>query len=181
MLEPQLSQQLQGDYRTGKRLNMKKVISFIASHYRNDKIWLRRTMPSKRDYKILVAIDDSLSMKEQNLGFSSLEAMVTLVEALNRLEAGKVAIARIRDRLDLLQSFEDTYSNERTAFIVNSFEFQHCAQRSHDFAMSNFVKDANKLLDLQNTQSQSHGASSCPIVIILSDGRFNKNNVRRYM
>ena len=43
---------------------MKKVISFIASHYRNDKIWLRRTMPSKRDYKILIAIDDSLSMNE---------------------------------------------------------------------------------------------------------------------
>ena len=64
VLEPQLSQQLQGDYRTGKRLNMKKVISFIASNYRNDKIWLRRTMPSKRDYKILVAIDDSLSMRE---------------------------------------------------------------------------------------------------------------------
>ena len=64
VLEPQLSQQLQGDYRTGKRLNMKKVISFIASHYRNDKIWLRRTLPSKRDYKILIAIDDSLSMNE---------------------------------------------------------------------------------------------------------------------
>lgn len=64
VLEPQLSQQLQGDFKTGKRLNMKKVISFIASHYRNDKIWLRRTLPSKRDYKILIAIDDSLSMKE---------------------------------------------------------------------------------------------------------------------
>ena len=25
------------------------------------------------------------------------------------------------------------------------------------------------------------GATSCPFVIILSDGRFNKNNVRRYM
>ena len=102
VLEPQLSQQLQGDYRTGKRLNMKKVISFIASHYRNDKIWLRRTLPSKRDYKILIAIDDSLSMKEQNLGFFSLEAMVTLIEALNRLEVGKVAVARIRDRMELL-------------------------------------------------------------------------------
>lgn len=76
-------------------------------------------MPSKRDYKILIAIDDSLSMREQNLGFFSLEAMVTLVEALNRLEVGKVAIARIRDRLELLQSFEDSYSNERSSFIVS--------------------------------------------------------------
>lgn len=100
---------------------MKKIISFIASNYRNDKIWLRRTLPSKRDYKILIAIDDSLSMKEQNLGFFSLEAMVTLVEALNRLEIGKVGVARIRDRMELLQSFEDSYSNERTAFNVSQF------------------------------------------------------------
>ena len=80
---------------------MKKVISFIASKYRNDKIWLRRTMPSKRDYKILLAIDDSLSMKEKNLGFFSLEALVTISEALNRLEIGKVAVAGIRERMDL--------------------------------------------------------------------------------
>lgn len=78
VLEPQLSQNLQGDFKTGKRLNMKKVISFIASNYRNDKIWLRRTLPTKRDYKILVAIDDSLSMSENNLGFFSLEASVAL-------------------------------------------------------------------------------------------------------
>jgi midasin len=78
---------------------MKKVISFIASHYRNDKIWLRRTLPSKRDYKILIAIDDSLSMKEGGLGLFSLEALVTIVEALNQLEVGKVAVAGIKDRL----------------------------------------------------------------------------------
>jgi len=181
VLEPQLSQQLQGDFKTGKRLNMKKVISFIASHYRNDKIWLRRTLPSKRDYKILIAIDDSLSMKEQNLGFFSLEAMVTLVEALNRLEVGKVAVARIRDRMELLQSFEDNYSNERTAFIVSQYEFQHSAQNSHDFAMANFMRDANKLLDLQNASSQLQGAMSCPFTIILSDGRFNKANALKYI
>jgi midasin (ATPase involved in ribosome maturation) len=45
--------------------------------------------------------------------------MVTLVEALNRLEVGKVAVARIRDRMEILQSFEDAYSNERSAFIVS--------------------------------------------------------------
>lgn len=133
---------------------MKKVISFIASNYRNDKIWLRRTLPSKRDYKILIAIDDSLSMQEQNLGFFSLEAMVTLVEALNRLEIGKVGVARIRDRMELLQSFEDSYSNERTAFNVSQFQFDHCAQQSHDFAMANFIRDCNKLFDLQNSCSQ---------------------------
>lgn len=156
---------------------MKKVISFIASNYRNDKIWLRRTLPSKRDYKILIAIDDSLSMKESNLGFFSLEASVALGEALNRLEVGKVAVARIRDRLELVQSFEDNYSAERAAHIVSAFDFKHCGQTSADTAMANFVSDSNKLLDMQNSST----AVSCPFVIVLSDGRFNKENVRRYM
>lgn len=43
---------LRGDYRTGKRLNMRKVIAYIASQFRKDKIWLRRTEPSKRDYQV---------------------------------------------------------------------------------------------------------------------------------
>jgi len=157
---------------------MKKVISFIASHYRNDKIWLRRTLPSKRDYKILIAIDDSLSMKENNLGFFSLEAMVALTEALNRLEVGKVAVARIRERMELLQSFDEPYSSERAGFAINQFGFEHCAATSADHSMANFVRDANKLLDLQNN---SAGATNCPFVIVLSDGRFNKENVRRYI
>lgn len=160
---------------------MKKVISFIASHYRNDKIWLRRTLPSKRDYKILIAIDDSLSMKEHNLGFFSLEAMVTLVEALNRLEVGQVAVARIRDRMELLQSFDDSYSNEKTAFVINQYEFEHNAAHSLDLAMPNFIRDANKLLDIQNSSSQMQGAMSCPFTIIISDGRFNKKNVLKYI
>ena len=32
-----------GLYKTGKKLNLKKIIPFIASNYRKDKIWLRRT------------------------------------------------------------------------------------------------------------------------------------------
>ena len=146
---------MQGDFKTGKRLNMKKVISFIASRYRNDKIWLRRTLPSKRDYKILIAIDDSLSMKENNLGFFSLEATITMIEAMNRLEVGKVAVARIRERMELLQTFEDSYSNERSSFIISQFDFKHCGKNSHDISMANFVQDSNKLLDLQNSSSLS--------------------------
>ena len=89
-------------------------------------------------------------MKESNLGFFSLEASVALGEALNRLEVGKVAVARIRDRLDLIQSFEDNYNHERAAHIISQFEFKHCGKTSADTAMANFVQDANKLLDIYN-------------------------------
>lgn len=57
---------LRGDYRTGKRLNMRKVIPYIASQFRKDKIWLRRTKPSKREYQICLAIDDSSSMVDNH-------------------------------------------------------------------------------------------------------------------
>ncbi len=43
-------------FRTGKRLNMRKIIPFIASDFKKDKIWLRRTKPNKREFQILVAL-----------------------------------------------------------------------------------------------------------------------------
>ena len=43
---------------------MRKVIPYIASGFRKDKIWLRRTKPSKRQYQILLAVDDSSSMAD---------------------------------------------------------------------------------------------------------------------
>src|SRR3546814_19628353 len=42
VLEPTLASKLQGDYRSGKRINMKRVIGYIASGFRKDKIWMRR-------------------------------------------------------------------------------------------------------------------------------------------
>jgi hypothetical protein len=43
---------MKGDYRTGKRLNMKKIIPYIASQFKKDKIWLRRSKPAKREYQV---------------------------------------------------------------------------------------------------------------------------------
>lgn len=43
VLEPLDQAEYKGDYKTGKKLNLKKIIPFIASNYRKDRIWLRRT------------------------------------------------------------------------------------------------------------------------------------------
>lgn len=45
---------------------MRKVIPYIASQFRKDKIWLRRTKPSKRNYQICLAVDDSSSMVDNH-------------------------------------------------------------------------------------------------------------------
>jgi midasin (ATPase involved in ribosome maturation) len=38
---------------------MRKVIPYIASQFRKDRIWLRRTKPAQRNYQIVLAVDDS--------------------------------------------------------------------------------------------------------------------------
>lgn len=53
-----------GDYRTGKRLNMRRLVAYIASDYRKNRIWMRRTKKAQRNYQICLAVDDSASMKE---------------------------------------------------------------------------------------------------------------------
>lgn len=62
ILEPSKASKLQGDFRTGRRINMRRVIPYIASQFKKDKIWLKRTKPSKRQFQIIIAIDNSSSM-----------------------------------------------------------------------------------------------------------------------
>lgn len=91
VLEPTLATRLQGGYRTGKRIDMKKVIPYIASDFRKDRIWMRRTKPSKRTYQVMVAVDSSRSMQQNHAGQLALEALVLISRALARLEVGDFA------------------------------------------------------------------------------------------
>src|SRR5204862_3545300 len=78
ILEPTMATKMRGDFRSGKRLNMKRIIPYIASQYKKDKIWMRRTKPSKRQYQVMIALDDSKSMAEGDCINLAFEA-VTLV------------------------------------------------------------------------------------------------------
>lgn len=109
-------------------------------------------------------------MKHNQLGFFALESLVTITEALKRLEIGQVCVAKISERLDLLHSFEDTITEDRMAFWVESFGFQFAGERSADTAMVRFLGDANSVLDRFEDEKK--------IVFIISDGRFNKKAVQ---
>lgn len=43
---------------------MRRLIPYIASDYRKDRIWMRRTRRERRNYEICIAVDDSASMRE---------------------------------------------------------------------------------------------------------------------
>ncbi|KAL2888066.1 hypothetical protein HOO65_040403 [Ceratocystis lukuohia] len=92
ILTPSQSTKLSGAFRTGKRLAIKRIIPYIASSYKRDKIWLRRAVPTKRSYQILIAVDDSKSMGESGSGVLALQSLVMVSRALSALEVGQVGV-----------------------------------------------------------------------------------------
>lgn len=92
VLEPNLRGRLSGDFKSGKKLSMRKVVSFIASNFRKHRIWLRRCRPSQRDYRVVVALDNSRSMSELGVTQQALEAICLVCQAFQKLEIGKTGV-----------------------------------------------------------------------------------------
>ena len=101
-----------------------QVIPYIASKFRKDKIWLRRTKPSKRQYQVVLAIDDSRSMSESHCGHMALEALITICRAMSTLEVGQMAVASFgqKGNVKILQDFDTPFSSE-VGIEVSLFSF----------------------------------------------------------
>ncbi|WUR04219.1 midasin MDN1 [Vairimorpha necatrix] len=67
ILENNKQNKYKGDYKSGKKLNMKKLIPYIASDYRKDKIWMKRKKNDKKEYCVRLFIDNSKSMYSQEM------------------------------------------------------------------------------------------------------------------
>ncbi|KAF7348332.1 Midasin [Mycena sanguinolenta] len=169
ILEPTLATRLKGDYRTGKRLNMKKIIPYIASDYTKDKIWLRRTRPSQREYQVLIALDDSKSMAESHSVHLAFETLALVAKALSRLEAGDVAIAKFGERVDVLHGFDEgVFSDAAGARLMGAFRFQQKATN-----VLSLVETSLRVLAAAREQRAVGSATAADLwqlQIIISDG-----------
>ncbi len=80
---------------------MKKIIPFIASNFTKDKIWLKKNNPNQSNYNILLALDDSLSMSEKEVGSLALNCILVTFKAL--LMCGlECNIGKIRESLEIV-------------------------------------------------------------------------------
>lgn len=110
ILSPTVATKLKGDYKTGKRLNLKKIISYIASDFKKDKIWLKRTKPSKRSYQIMISIDDSKSMSENPETVKLTYNTISLVsKALTQLESGDLSIVKFGKDTSIIHNFNKKF------------------------------------------------------------------------
>ncbi len=112
-----------GDYRTGKKLNLKRIVPYIATDGRKDKIWLRRVKKDKPQYTIRIFIDNSKSMYDQKLvqilgeiyqqlsaAFALMDIPVELFSFGNSLRKCKVTDLTFTDtatRIEWISQFTD--------------------------------------------------------------------------
>ncbi|XBW36298.1 hypothetical protein QEN19_001887 [Hanseniaspora menglaensis] len=165
ILEPTLATKLKGDYKTGKRLNMKRIIPYIASQFRKDKIWLRRTKPSKRTYQIMVSIDNSKSMAENPLNVElTFEAIALVTKALTQLESGGLSILKFGESSKEVIDFNTQFSNNKGEEIISEFNF-----KEEKTNVLNMVCESMKIFE-QGKQQQSSQEELWQLQIVLSDG-----------
>jgi midasin len=166
ILEPTLAAKMRGDYRTGKRVNMRKVIAYVASQFKKDKIWLRRTKPSARQYQVLLAIDDSASMADNGAGPMALESLATIATAMARLEVGQIGVARFGERFELVHALDEPFATPSSgAQCVARFSFRE--QQTNMLAtMSTAVQTL-----LAARQHAPSNVECAQLIVIISDGR----------
>lgn len=190
ILTPSQATRLSGGFRTGKRLSIRKIIPYIASGYKRDKIWMRRAVPTKRAYQILLCVDDSKSMGEGLKGASTasslaagaaspghlaLSSLVMVGRALSMLEAGQVGVLGFGARvftahaLDADQSFGagTSAAGGGAAQTLRRFTFQQ--DRTDVALLLRNTIDRFKHAREMNAASSS-SADLWQLAIILSDG-----------
>merc|ERR1712228_205057 len=196
ILEPLTMSKLGGDFRSGKRINMKRVIPFIASSFRKDRIWLRRCKPHKRNYRILICIDDSQSMRENCAGRLALESLCILTRALNKLEVGQIGVLSFGQSIKLLHSLQKPFCDESGSFVCSQFSFAQKETKYHDLiatiinVLSNsdatwknikrHIEDftnckSSSKYSLPPTSSSWDGSETLSLVFIISDARIQQN------
>ena len=166
ILEPTEASKLKGDFRTGKRLNMRKIIPYIASQFRKDKIWLRRTQPNKRTYQILIAIDDSQSMKEVKAGDLARESVALVAKALTLLEAGQLSVLSFGSEVKLLHPFNKPFSDQSGAKIFANLKFD---QEKSNFA--DMLRESTKLFASARGGASTAVPDIAQLLLIISDGQ----------
>lgn len=163
VLEPTQASRLKGDFRTGRRINMRKVIPYIASQFRKDKIWLRRTKPSKREYQIVLAIDDSSSMADNHSKELAFESVAMISRALTLLESGQLSVLSFGETTEVVHKLSDQFTDKSGVKLLQKFKFDQnktCVAKLLDFTTEMF-----------NQSQMQSTALNAKLLVIVSDGR----------
>lgn len=165
ILAPTLATKLRGDFRTGKRLNIKRIIPYIASQYKRDKIWMRRSIPSKRNYQIMLAVDDSKSMHESGSGQLAFETLALVSKSLSMLEVGEICVVGFGNKVNVAHGFDKPFTTDVGSEIFQQFGFQQ-----NKTNVRKLIADSITLFREARRRSFNTGTELWQLELIISDG-----------
>ena len=165
ILAPTLAAKMRGDFRTGKRLNIKRIIPYIASGYKRDKIWMRRSVPSKRSYQIMLAVDDSKSMGSSGSGDLAFKTLALVSKSLSMLEIGQICIVGFGDEVCVAHEFEQPFSSEAGANVFQHFGFQQTKTN-----VKSLMAESIRLFRDARVKALNSAADLWQLELIISDG-----------
>ena len=165
ILAPTLKSKMRGDFRSGKRLNIKRIIPYIASGYKRDKIWMRRSIASKRSYQVMLAVDDSKSMSENGSGRLALETLAMVSKSLSLLEVGQICVVGFGSDTVVAHPFDKPFSSNAGVDVFQRFTFQQAHTDVHKL-----VATSLELLREARAKQLSSEADLWQLQLIISDG-----------
>lgn len=168
ILAPTLATKLRGDFRTGKRLNIKRIIPYIASQYKRDKIWMRRSVPSKRAYQVMLAIDDSKSMGENGANELAFDTLALVARSLSMLEVGEVCVVGFGESVHVAHDFGRPLTSDAGVEVLRHFTFQQ--QRTNVRKLITESLELFKEARMRMSGASSAGADLWQLQLIISDG-----------
>eukprot|EP00164_Ancoracysta_twista_P012542 GFYU01019721.1.p1 GENE.GFYU01019721.1~~GFYU01019721.1.p1 ORF type:complete len:396 (-),score=107.18 GFYU01019721.1:89-1108(-) len=174
ILAPTDADKLQGDYKTGKRINIKKIIPYIASQFKKDRIWLRRTRPNKRKYQVVVAVDDSLSMQLNNAGDVTCQAVALLSKTMQQLEVGEFGVLSLGADTEIAHPLAEPFTAESGPRTFSHLTFE---QKSTN--MRRFLEYSLDYLDAEGGRLSSSIRSNTTqlrqLMFVISDGQITED------
>jgi len=165
ILAPTLATKMRGDFRTGKRLNIKRIIPYIASQYKRDKIWMRRSVPSKRSYQIMLAVDDSKSMGESGSGSLAFETLVMVSKSLSMLEVGEICVVGFGENVNVAHDFDTPFSSDAGPKVFQYLGFE---QKRTD--ITKLIRESIELFRTARAKASGTPADLWQMELIISDG-----------
>jgi midasin len=174
ILEPTQATKMRGDFRTGKRLNMRRIIPYIASSYKKDKIWMRRSKPSKREYQVILAVDDSKSMAEGTSSELALETVALVARALSSLEVGQISVLSFGEFTHVVHPFDKPFTSDSGVEAFSRFTF---AQQKTD--VRRLVETSLSLFSSARAQAVASPTELWQLEIVISDGVCEEHDTLR--
>jgi midasin len=165
ILQPTQATKMRGDFRTGKRLNIKRIIPYIASSYKRDKIWMRRSIPSKRNYQIMLAIDDSKSMDESDSKSLAFETLALVAKSMAMLEVGELCVLGFGEDVKVAHDFSTPFTSEAGAEVFKSFSFAQTTTNVHKL-----LKESIELFRAARLKAVGSSSELWQLQLIISDG-----------